>query len=149
MADNNKKSSALLLSQMSNEPDTTLVFETEKGKAELHAHATLLKLHSPVLAQALELAPSSSKSSSGVKRSNSSGSSSSSRPEKKLQMPGTSKADFLVVAQFMYPLMPLPKVSWDNLEVLLVQGHKWDMQVRRCCFHLQDWVCPEAPDSSI
>ncbi|WIA39185.1 hypothetical protein OEZ86_005310 [Tetradesmus obliquus] len=48
---------------------------------------------------------------------------------KALQMPGTSKDDFLTLAQFMYPILPLPKVSWDNLEVLLVQGHKWDMQV--------------------
>jgi hypothetical protein len=33
------------------------------------------------------------------------------------------------MAQLMYPVLPLPKVSWDNLEVLLVQGRKWDMQV--------------------
>jgi hypothetical protein len=26
--------------------------------------------------------------------------------------------------------VPLPKVSWDNLEVLLVEGRKWEMQVR-------------------
>jgi hypothetical protein len=45
-------------------------------------------------------------------------------------MTGTSKADFLVVAQFLYPAVPLPKVSWDNLQVLLVEGRKWDMQVR-------------------
>jgi hypothetical protein len=45
-------------------------------------------------------------------------------------MPGTSKEHFLVVAQFMYPMAPLPKVSWDNLEVLLVEGRKWSKPVR-------------------
>jgi hypothetical protein len=45
-------------------------------------------------------------------------------------MPGTSKQEFLAVAEFMYPVVPLPKVSWDNLEVLLVQGRKWNIPVR-------------------
>uniref|UniRef100_A0A383VMB3 BTB domain-containing protein n=1 Tax=Tetradesmus obliquus TaxID=3088 RepID=A0A383VMB3_TETOB len=113
------KDTASLLEAMSTKPDISLVFKGDDGTESVPAHATILMLHSPVLAQAVELAPSSSSSSS-----------SSSAAMKELQMPGTSKADFLTVAQFLYPILPLPKVSWDNLEVLLVQGHKWDMQVR-------------------
>lgn len=30
----------------------------------------------------------------------------------------------------MYPVVPLPKVTWQNLEVLLVQGRNWDIPVR-------------------
>jgi hypothetical protein len=86
-------------------------------------------MHSPVLAQAIELAPVSSSSSSSAKPWSSSNNSSP-LPMQNLKMPGTSKADFLVVAQFLYPMSPLPKVSWENLEVLLVEGRKWDMQVR-------------------
>jgi hypothetical protein len=130
MTDSSKDRCALLLSKMSQDPDITLIFENEKGKEDkVHAHALILKLHSPVLAQAIELAPVSS---SSAKPWSSSSSNSSPLPMQKLKMPGTSKADFLVVAEFLYPLAPLPKVSWDNLEVLLVEGHKWDMQVRRC-----------------
>uniref|UniRef100_A0A383VQI5 BTB domain-containing protein n=1 Tax=Tetradesmus obliquus TaxID=3088 RepID=A0A383VQI5_TETOB len=80
------------------------------------------RLHSPVLAQALDLATSSSSTRSTR-------SSSSDPAPKELHIPCTSKADFLTVAQFLYPIVPLPKVSWETLEVLLVQGHKWDMQV--------------------
>jgi hypothetical protein len=62
-----------------------------------------------------------------VKRSSSD---SSTATLKKIELPGTSKSDFLTLAQFLYPLVPLPKVRWDNLEVLLVEGRKWGMQVR-------------------
>ncbi|KAF6256773.1 hypothetical protein COO60DRAFT_1640467 [Scenedesmus sp. NREL 46B-D3] len=99
---------------MSKGSDGVLHFQGDEGQEMVLVHATILKLHSPALAQALESAPSSS---SSVKCS-SSNSSPAAKP--KVQMLGTSKADFLVVAQFMYPIMPLPKVSWDNLEVLLV-----------------------------
>jgi hypothetical protein len=123
MADRAKEVPSLLLDKMSSDADTTLVFDSESCKETLQAHATILKLHSPVLAQALELAPNSS---TGVKRSSSSSDPAGTR---KLDMPGTSKADFLTIAQFLYPTVPLPKVSWDNLEVLLLEGRKWDMQV--------------------
>jgi hypothetical protein len=89
-----------------------------------------------VLAQALELVLSGS-SSGGSKRGRSSSSggsnghdSSNSTGTHRIPLPGTSKEDFLVVAEFMYPMAPLPKVSWDNLEVLLVEGRKWSMPVR-------------------
>jgi hypothetical protein len=114
----------MLLDKMSSDADITLVFDSQSGKESVQAHSAILKLHSPVLAQAIDLAPSSS---IGVKHSSSSDSVAAATWT--LDMPGTSKADFLVVAQFLYPILPLPEVSWDNLEVLLLEGHKWDMQV--------------------
>jgi hypothetical protein len=63
-------------------------------------------------------------------------SSSSSINTPRIPMPGTSNEDFLVMAQFMYLVLPLPKVSWDNLEVLLVQGRKWDLQVSPIRLHV-------------
>jgi hypothetical protein len=72
-----------------------------------------------VLAHALELLSSNSSNSS----------SSSSSRLLQLPLPGSSRADFLAVAQFLYPILPLPRVSWDNLEVLLLEGRKWVMQV--------------------
>jgi hypothetical protein len=125
MTDQAKDVPSLLLDKMSSDADTTLVFDSENGKETVQAHATILKLHSPVLAQALKLAPSSS-STAGVKRRSSDSAPAATR---KLDMPGTSRADFVTIAQFLYPIVPLPKVSWDNLEVLLLEGRKWDMQV--------------------
>jgi hypothetical protein len=106
---------------MSQQSDTILTFD---GDVKVDAHGAILRLHSPVLAQKLQLAQISSSSSSS---SNNTGAGAGLTL---LHMPGTSKADFLVVAQFLYPAVPLPKVSWDNLEVLLVEGRKWEMQVR-------------------
>jgi hypothetical protein len=54
----------------------------------------------------------------------------SSANTRRIPMPGTSKEEYLAVAAFMYPVVPLPKVSWHNLEVLLVQGRKWNIPVR-------------------
>jgi hypothetical protein len=106
---------------MAQQSDTILTFDSD---AKVDAHGAILRLHSPVLAQKLQLAQISSSSSSS---SNNTGAGAGLML---LHMPGTSKADFLVVAQFLYPAVPLPKVSWDNLEVLLVEGRKWEMQVR-------------------
>lgn len=114
MADQTKDRLSLLLEKLSDNSDTCLVFDGNKGKETVPAHASILRLHSAVLAEALNLAPSSKGAAA----------------TKEIQMPGTSKDEFLTLAQFMYPIVPLPKVSWDNLKVLLVEGHKWDMQVR-------------------
>jgi hypothetical protein len=103
---------------MNSKADVVLTFTKDDVKDTLKSHSSILQLASPVLAHALELQPTSSSSSN-----------SSSSTLLQLPMLGTSKADFLTVAAFLYPLVPLPKVSWDNLEVLLVEGRKWDMQV--------------------
>jgi hypothetical protein len=34
-------------------------------------------------------------------------------------MDGTSKEDWLLVLGFVYPLVPQPDITWDNLEVSL------------------------------
>jgi hypothetical protein len=104
---------------MSTNADIILTFSKDNVKETVQSHSSIISLTSPVLAHALGLQSTSN-------------SSSSSSTLKQLPLPGTSKADFLIVAQFLYPVVPLPKVSWDNLEVLLVEGRKWDMQVR-CC----------------
>ncbi|WIA18887.1 hypothetical protein OEZ85_003560 [Tetradesmus obliquus] len=102
---------------MGTKADIDLVFDKDGTQDTLMSHSSILQLSSQVLAHALELHSASSSSSS------------SSSTLRQLPLPGTSKADFLTVAQFLYPIAPLPKVSWDNLEVLLVEGRKWDMQV--------------------
>jgi hypothetical protein len=102
---------------MSNGADTVLLFTKDNAKESLEAHSNIIKLSSPVLAHALELLSTNSSSSS------------SSSELLELPLPGTSRADVLTVAQFLYPIVPLPKVSWYNLEVLLLEGRKWDMQV--------------------
>jgi hypothetical protein len=141
MADQKNNAASALRDMSSTDADLTLVFKGRNGRETVQAHSTILKLHSPVLAQALNLAPSSS---IGVKRSSSSSSNSDPAGTRKLNMPGTSRADFLTIAQFLYPIVPLPKVSWDNLEVLLVQGRKWDMQVMKLtriqCLLLIDFI---------
>jgi hypothetical protein len=109
-----------LQQMMSDAADIVLAFSENNAKETLSSHSSIIRLSSPVLAHALDLQSTGSSSSS---------SSSSSSTLKQLPLPGTSKADFLVVVQFLYPVLPLPKVSWDNLEVLLVEGRKWDMQV--------------------
>jgi hypothetical protein len=119
---------SLLRSRMAKESDTVLTFSSD---TKLNAHAAILRLHSPRLARKLQSAQISSSSSSKKRKLNKGSSNTGTGATLKLlHMPGTSKADFLVVAQFLYPAVPLPKVSWDNLEVLLVEGRKWEMQVR-------------------
>jgi hypothetical protein len=114
-----------LQQMMSNNADIVLAFSKDNVKETLKSHSSIIRFSSPVLAHALDL------QSTGSNRHDSSCSSScsSSSTLAKLPLPGTSKADFLVVGQFLYPVLPLPKVSWDILEVLLVEGRKWDMQV--------------------
>jgi hypothetical protein len=113
---------------MSNNADIELTFSKDNVKETLQSHSTIIRLTSPVLAHALDLQSTGSSSSVTLRQ---------------LPLPGTSKADFLVVAQFLYPVVLPLKVSWDILEVLLVEGRKWDMQVRHVAAAL--WH-PGSPD---
>jgi hypothetical protein len=70
----------LLYDLLSEKTDTTVTFD---GDEAVDGHCCILRLHSPVLAQALELAPSSRDGSSPAKKT--------------ITMPGTSRADFLTV----------------------------------------------------
>lgn len=71
----------------------------------LPAHSLLLKQWSSVLAGAVHAG------SSGEDEGRSDG-------PLRIPLPGTSKTEWLQVAQFMYPvLVPIPEVSWSNLHV--------------------------------
>jgi hypothetical protein len=37
-----------------------------------------------------------------------------------IPMTGTSKKDWLTAMQFAYPVVPVPDITWDNLEVRLL-----------------------------
>lgn len=97
-----------------------------EGQETLPAHSLILKLSSDVLAHAIDALGSSHSASSAASRLCRSNSSSGGQRQL-LPLPGTTKADFLTVAAFLYPIAPLPKVTWDNLEVLLVEGNKWNI----------------------
>jgi hypothetical protein len=48
-----------------------------------------------------------------------------------IPLPGTTKEQWMQIAPFLYPPAAVPfeaKVTWDNLEAVLVLGHKYDMK---------------------
>lgn len=77
----------------------------------------LLIAHSSVLEDLMELAFAEDSCSTSLRQ---------------VPISGTSREDFSTLLSFLYPahMNPAPEVIWDNAGVLLVEGHKWDMQVR-------------------
>lgn len=102
-----------LLSMLESGSDVELAFTAADGSTEIvPGHLFTLKLWSKVLAAALEVARSSNSSSSGAI---------------KIPMHGTSKEDWLLAMEFVYPVVPQPIVTRDNLEPLLALGDKYCM----------------------
>lgn len=66
------------------------------------AHFCILRMHSGVIANALE---------AGDNHDGQRIPQSASNTPRKVPMPGSVKADFLKVAPFIYPILPLPEVS--------------------------------------
>jgi lipopolysaccharide biosynthesis protein len=88
------KDKSSLLRRMASESDIVLTFDSDR---KLNAHAAILRLHSPVLTHKLQISNSSSKKRKCI----SLGSTNTGAGLKLLHMPGTSKADFEVLAQFL------------------------------------------------
>lgn len=76
--------------------DVHLVFDEEM----VPAHSLTLKHWSGVLRNALESTISSTRDGFTT-----------------IPMEGTKKEDWLIAMEFMYPVVPQPEVTWDNLEV--------------------------------
>ncbi|KAF8060600.1 Pacrg [Scenedesmus sp. PABB004] len=115
--------------------DVDLVFG---GSEELvPAHRSVLALWSGVLAMALETETAEGQIGGPQQQragapgpgggGGGGGGAQQQRGRRRVAMPGTSVEAWLQVAAFMYPLIPPPSVSWDNLEVLLTLGAKLDM----------------------
>ena len=45
-----------------------------------------------------------------------------------IPMDGTSKEGWLLVMEFVYPVVPAPDMTWQNLEVLIQLGHKYEIR---------------------
>lgn len=110
-ASTRKRKSTSLTDGTSTEEDGTAASSNDT----LQVNSCLLGFHSGVLGPIMELALSQSSGSNDSL--------------KQIPVNGSTKADFLAVLEFVYPVTPLPKVTWNNLEVLLVESNKWDMQV--------------------
>ena len=93
-----------LLKKMEKNPDVILRFSDNK---ELPGHSQILAQWSEVLGEASELAL---------------------KDGGKVPMEGTKSEDWLKIAAFMYPTEQQAKVTWENLEALLVLGTKYDMK---------------------
>lgn len=108
-----------LLDLMSDGADVELAFDDDSTM--LPAHSQLLRLCSGVLAKALE-------ASAAVVDGRVDG------RAMRIPLPGTSRADWLTAMRFVYPAFaPLPVVTWDNLELLLTLGGKYDMPLLLDC----------------
>ena len=106
----------MLARLLDGEPDVVLRFGTET----LCGHATLLRLASGVLRNALE----AHKASPAVSASKEPHGSAIEIP-----MDGTAKQDWLLIMEFIYPVVPTPRVTLENLEVLVQLAHKYEIPV--------------------
>lgn len=93
---------------LNDDSDVRLVFSDD---AVVPAHSQILKQWSGVLRSTMESSDTTSSSSSTTKTIT------TSERVTSIPMEGTKKGDWLVAMQFMYPVIPQPEVSWDNLEV--------------------------------
>lgn len=92
--------------------DVELVFTTKDKSAEtVPAHSIVLRQWSNVLAEALETEVNYASSSTNTDRV-------------RIPVTGTSKEDWLQLMEFIYPVLPRPQVTWDNLEKLLEVSDK-------------------------
>jgi hypothetical protein len=124
---------------LSSGADVELLFGDERAPG----HSQILSKWSKVLCTALE---TDSSSSSAARSSSSSSSKITSIP-----MPGTRKDDWLTAMSFVYPVMPQPEVTWENLEVntmsrlqagAAVGGSSSSSCIRSCCAWLRMKLLP-------
>lgn len=102
-----------LLGMLERDSDMDLIFTTADGITEVvPGHSLILGLWSPVMRAAVEAGSSSNSSTTNRTR---------------VQMTGTSKNDWLMAMEFLYPISPPPVVTWDNLEPQLALADKYCM----------------------
>lgn len=102
-----------LLELLNQDSDVVLVFTDADGTAEeVPAHSLILQQWSDVLAGALSTDHCSSINS---------------RTQSRIPVNGTSKEDWLLAMEFIYPVVPRPEVTWDNAEALSQLGDKYCM----------------------
>ena len=119
MAVKSTPAQVLLLDLLRDGPDLELKFD---DGSTLQGHASLLSLASGVLKAAIELGEGST---AAMGASNSKAASNACLIT--ITLTGTSKEDWLEAMKFVYPVSPTPTVSFDNLELLMVIGSKYDM----------------------
>jgi hypothetical protein len=96
-----------------------------------YCHSQVLAMCSPVLRVAIQSTDNSSSSTGDWEG------------KKVIPLPGTSKQQWMHIAPFLYPPaadVAEAVVDWDNLEAVLVLGHKYDMKglLRKGSIFLQE-----------
>lgn len=100
----------LLLELLADGSDIELVFRAADDTTEVvPAHSLTLRLWSAVLREAIKL-----------KSSDISG-------KIRIPMTDTSKEDWLMAMEYLYPVTPQPVTNWDNLEPMLALADKYCM----------------------
>lgn len=97
-----KSESSTLEALLAARSDVTLVFSEDYS---VPAHSLILRQWSGVLGSLLDSCGNSSTGSC------------SDAADISIPIEGTSKEDWLTVMAFLYPVVPQPVVSWDNLQV--------------------------------
>lgn len=100
----------MLLQLLEDGSDLELVFDAENSCSNpqtIAGHSQVLRLWSKVIREAIDA--ENNTSSEGKIR---------------VPMPGTRKQDWLLAMEFLYPVVPAPAISWDNLGTLLAVTDK-------------------------